>query len=54
MYMAWLCYHQVYDLDEQDITILFEEPEDWKYSKVIPIQFSVLHRWDNKDKALYK
>lgn len=60
MYMAWLCYPHTYTYDEDDeeyeveTKIEFEEPEDWKYEKIIPIQFSVLHQWSDKDKALYK
>ncbi len=32
------------DLD-QEPEIKFEEPEKWRYSKIIPIQFSVLEQW---------
>jgi len=52
MYMAWLCYPSLQmgdDLD-QEPEIKFEEPERWRYSKIIPIQFSVLHQWSDKDK----
>lgn len=54
-YMAYLCYPHPYD-DEDDIepVIKFEEPEEWKYKKIIAIQFSVLHYWTDKDKGLYK
>lgn len=56
-YMAYLCYSYSYD-DEDDEpnepVIKFERPEDWKYEKVIPIQFSVLHHWTDKDKGLYR
>lgn len=50
-YMAYLCYPHSYD-DEDDnepveLVIKFEEPEQWKYETVIPIQFDVLHRWDD-------
>lgn len=54
--MAWLCYPQLHfgdDLD-QEPEIKFEQPEQWMYEKIIPIQFSVLHRWTDKDKGLYK
>lgn len=57
MYMAWLCYPHAYDEDYEDSVepkIVFKEPESWKYAKIIPIQFSVLHQWSDKDKALYK
>ena len=56
-YMAYLCYPQISwgeDLEDNEPVIKFEEPEEWKYEKIIPIQFSVLHRWDDKDKGLYK
>lgn len=54
-YMAYLCYHHSYDDDEElEPVIKFEEPADWKYEKIIPIQFSVLHHWTDKDKGLYK
>ena len=49
-YMAFLCYHY----DDNEPVIKFEHPEQWKYEKVIPIQFSVLHGWTNQDKGLYK
>jgi hypothetical protein len=54
MYMAWLCYPHTYDLESDKPEIKFEQPESWKYSKIIPIQFSVLHTWTDKDKGLYK
>lgn len=56
-YMAYLCYPHPYDDDDEDDNepvIKFEEPEEWRYEKVIPIQFSVLHYWTDKDKGLYK
>ena len=52
MYMAWLCYSHL-QMD-QEPEIKFEEPESWRYEKIIPIQFSVLHQWSDKDKELYK
>jgi hypothetical protein len=55
-YMAYLCYPpRYYDEDEGwtcEPVIKFEEPEEWRYEKIIPIQFSVLHRWTDKDKGL--
>jgi len=56
MYMAWLCYNESFgdSIDDAETKIVFEEPEEWKYTKVIPIQFNVLHQWSNKDKELYK
>lgn len=55
--MAYLCYpNQPWDddEDENEPVIKFEEPNRWMYEKVIPIQFSVLHSWSDKDKGLYK
>jgi hypothetical protein len=55
MYMAWLCYSSLQmgdDLD-QEPEIKFSEPASWMYEKIIPIQFSVLHQWSDKDKRLY-
>jgi hypothetical protein len=54
MYMAWLCYTHAYDEDCAETKIEFQEPERWRYSKIIPIQFSVLHLWSDKDKELYR
>ena len=54
-YFAYLCYPRLKfgdDLD-QEPEIKFDRPEEWKYQKVLPIQFSVLHKWTNKDKELY-
>jgi hypothetical protein len=53
-YSAWLCYPHTYDLDDNEPEIKFSEPDSYKYSKIIPIQFSVLHQWTDKDKGLYK
>lgn len=59
-YIAYLCYPQLLmgdDLEDNEPVIKFEEPEEWRYEKVLPIQFDVLHRWDDhkrpKDKRLY-
>ena len=54
-YIAYLCYPRLGmgDSLDSDPEIKFETPETWKYEKVIPIQFSVLHGWTNKDKGLY-
>jgi len=57
MYMAWLCYPHDYDPEyeiEVETKIVFKEPDGWEYAKIIPIQFSVLHQWSDKDKGLYK
>ena len=55
--MAYLCYPYSYgdedDNEPVELVIRFEQPEKWKYEKVLPIQFSVLHGWTNKDKGLY-
>jgi hypothetical protein len=42
------------DLEDNEPEIKFEEPNRWMYEKVIPIQFSVLHSWSDKDKGLCK
>lgn len=54
MYMAYLCYPHSYDEDDNEPEIKFEQPDDWKYEKILPIQFNVLHQWSDKDKGLYK
>jgi hypothetical protein len=56
-YIAYLCYPQQAwgdDLEDNEPEIKFEEPNRWMYEKVIPIQFSVLHSWSDKDKGLCK
>lgn len=58
-YFAYLCYpHDNCNSDEEIVDsnpeIKFEEPLEWKYEKILPIQFSILHSWSNKDKELYK
>lgn len=55
-YFAYLCYPRLQmgdDLD-QEPEIKFEKPEEWKYERILPIQFSILHAWNDKDKGLYK
>ena len=55
-YFAYLCYPLRYSYEDDTVRepeIKFEEPAKWKYQKVLPIQFSVLHKWTNKDKELY-
>jgi hypothetical protein len=55
MYLAYLCYQRTWDDDEPaEVIIQFVEPERYRYSKVVPIQFSVLHDWTDADKELYK
>lgn len=59
--MSYLCYPRPYATDDpyadEELVIKFEEPEEWRYEKVLPIQFDILHRWDDhkrpKDKRLY-
>ena len=55
-YYAYLCYPRLeFDDDlDQEPEIKFEEPAVWKYEKILPIQFSILHGWSNKDKGLYE
>lgn len=56
MYVAWLCYSEIYDgddLEDAEPVIRFEQPEEWQYKKIIPIQFSVLHSWSNRDVEIY-
>lgn len=56
MYLAYLCYRHSYDGDEridEDVVVEFSEPDSYHYSKVIPIQFTPIHSWTDKDKALY-
>jgi hypothetical protein len=57
VYKAWLCYPATFDDDDLDDVkpeIAFEEPGRYRYTKVIPIQFSVLHNWSDKEERLYK
>ncbi len=54
MYMAWLCYPPTYYLEDNEPEIKFEQPESWRYDKIIPIQFNILYQWTDKDKRLYK
>lgn len=46
-YIAYLCYPHSYDEEDEELetVIKFEEPEQWKYETVIPIQFDVLNEW---------
>jgi hypothetical protein len=37
MKLAWICYDHY-----NDVKICFEEPEDWLYSKIVPIVYAVL------------
>jgi hypothetical protein len=37
MKLAWLCYP--YE-DDQKVEIAFEQPSNWKYSKVVPIVYA--------------
>jgi hypothetical protein len=56
-YMAYLCYPRLQmedSIEDNEPEIKFEQPAEWKYEKVLPIQFSILHGWTYKDKELYK
>lgn len=37
MKLAWLCYHKNWYIDEEGPVILFEQPEDYLYGKIVPI-----------------
>lgn len=56
-YFAYLCYPRAHsyqdDEDDTEPVIKFEPPEEWQYEKILPIQFSILHGWTDKDKELY-
>jgi hypothetical protein len=44
MYRAWICYESnSWFVDDDKPEIKFSEPDIYKYSKIIPISFSVLH-----------
>ena len=44
MYRAWICYESnSWFVDDDKPEIKFSEPDSYKYSKIIPISFSVLH-----------
>lgn len=38
MKLAWLCYND--DEDYPKVTIKFEEPEDWRYDRVVLIAYT--------------
>jgi len=50
-YTAFLCY---LDDDDDVPEIKFTCPDSYLYRKIIPISFSVLHSWSDKDVELYK
>jgi hypothetical protein len=55
-YMAYLCYPRLQmgdSIEDNEPEIKFEQPAAWKYEKILPIQFSVLHQWTDKDTRLY-
>jgi hypothetical protein len=57
MYIAWLCCPNTFEDDEDEDhspVVEFSEPASWKYGKVIPVSFTILHSWTDKDKELYK
>jgi hypothetical protein len=57
-YLAYICYRQSYGDDDELLgevaTLEFAEPHPWEYDKIIPIQFSPLSRWTDKDKGTIK
>lgn len=57
MYMAYLCFEHSYDDDDEDlpeVKVVFEEPSRYLYKKVLPISFTVLNQWTEKDRNLYQ
>lgn len=56
-YLAWICYRQSYDDDneliDEDVNLVFSEPDRYRYSKVIPITFNPLHSWSEKDAKIH-
>ena len=56
-YLAYICYNHTYDDDNELIDenpeIRFEEPDRYRYSKVIPITFNPLHSWSEKDAKIH-
>lgn len=57
MYMAYLCFPTPYEGDdEEDLEpiLRFQEPSHSFYERVLPISFTILHEWTDKDKRLYK
>lgn len=45
MKLAWLCYPNKYEWDEDedyDVTIVFKEPARYLYSKVVPVVYAEL------------
>lgn len=41
MKLAWICYgNWIDDDDDDDCVIVFEEPERYMYSKVVPIVYA--------------
>lgn len=57
MYKAYLCFPYIDDEDDggdTEVLVVFEEPYEYKYQKVVPISFSVLQKWTAMDQRLYK
>ena len=57
MYIAYLCFDHTYEGDDEDFTgatVVFDEPSRYRWQKVLPISFSVLQEWSEKDKGLYQ
>lgn len=56
-YLAYICYRQLYNDDneliDEDVDIVFSEPERYLYSKVILITFTPLHSWSEKDANIF-
>jgi len=38
MKLAWICYND--DQDYPEVKIVFEKPESWQYSKIVPIVYA--------------
>ena len=49
MKLAWICYGFTFDKDDgydldNPTTIVFKEPEQWKYVKVVPIVYAEIEK----------
>lgn len=42
MKLAWICW--INDPDYPEVTIVFEEPEAWQFSKVMPIVYAEIEQ----------
>ena len=56
MYIAYICYSDSYDDDNDDLTptICFTEPASYLYKQVILISFHPLMQWSEKDVKLFE